>query len=138
MTAWTDFATDLYKKEKAKNADFTFSDALKKAGKLYKKGGQVGGKFNVNGEEGEGEGFIYNTTEEAAAAAAAANENTSPVDDAPVDDAPVAETVDDAPATVVDAASGGKKRRTKKSGRKSTKKGGRKSAKKSGRKSAKK
>ena len=126
MTAWTDFATGLYKKEKAKNANFTFSDALKKAGKLYKKGGQAGGgKFNINGEEGEGDGYIYETKD----AADLARTNVETKDAADLARANV--------ETPLDNNNGGK-RRTKKGGRKSTKKGGRKSAKKGGRKSAKK
>ena len=36
---WTQFATKYYRDQKSKNPDFKFSDALKGAAKLYKKGG---------------------------------------------------------------------------------------------------
>jgi len=147
MTAWTDFATKTYKEEKAKNPDFTFGMALKKAGKMYKKGGQVGGdpKFDINGNKGDGDEFIYESIEQAASAkdaAAAAktlDETDAAVDETAVDSNLVVQNATyGQSASPPDAKIGGKKRRTKKGGRKSTKKGGRKSQKKGGRKSAKK
>lgn len=38
MTAWTDFASGVYKKGRLKNPAYKFKDALKDAAKLYKKG----------------------------------------------------------------------------------------------------
>lgn len=38
MTAWTDFATKIFREGQKKNPSYKFKDALKDAGKLYKKG----------------------------------------------------------------------------------------------------
>ena len=38
MTAWTDFATKVFREGQKKNPAYKFKDALKAAGKLYKKG----------------------------------------------------------------------------------------------------
>lgn len=38
MTAWTDFATKYFREQQKKNPAYKFKDALKAAGKLYKKG----------------------------------------------------------------------------------------------------
>ena len=38
MTAWTDFATKIFREGQKKNPAYKFKDALKDAGKLYKKG----------------------------------------------------------------------------------------------------
>jgi hypothetical protein len=38
MTAWTDFATKYFREQQKKNPKYQFKDALKAAGKLYKKG----------------------------------------------------------------------------------------------------
>ena len=38
MTAWTDFATKVFREGQKKDPSYKFKDALKAAGKLYKKG----------------------------------------------------------------------------------------------------
>lgn len=38
MTAWTDFATKVFREGQKKNPAYKFKDALKEAAKLYKKG----------------------------------------------------------------------------------------------------
>jgi len=38
MTAWTDFATKVFREGQKKDPKYKFKDALKAAGKLYKKG----------------------------------------------------------------------------------------------------
>ena len=38
MTAWTDFATKVFREGQKKNPAYKFKDALKAAAKLYKKG----------------------------------------------------------------------------------------------------
>jgi hypothetical protein len=38
MTSWTDFATKYFREQQKKNPKYQFKDALKAAGKLYKKG----------------------------------------------------------------------------------------------------
>ena len=59
-SAWTKFATNVYRREKAKNADFKFKDALKMAAKEYKGGsapkseGQMGG-MSESGSKSEGQ-----------------------------------------------------------------------------------
>lgn len=59
-SAWTKFATNVYRREKAKNADFKFKDALKMAAKEYKGGsgpkseGQAGGMAEA-GPKSEGQ-----------------------------------------------------------------------------------
>ena len=59
-SAWTKFATNVYRREKAKNADFKFKDALKMAAKEYKGGsgpkseGQAGG-MGGSGPKSEGQ-----------------------------------------------------------------------------------
>jgi hypothetical protein len=59
-SAWTKFATNVYRREKAKNADFKFKDALKMAAKEYKGGsgpkseGQAGGMGEA-GPKSEGQ-----------------------------------------------------------------------------------
>ena len=54
-SAWTKFATDVYRREKAKNPDFKFKNALKMAAKEYK--GGAGSKLDQSGGMGSGKGL---------------------------------------------------------------------------------
>jgi len=51
-SAWTKFATDVYRREKAKNPEFKFKNALKMAAKEYK--GGAGSKLDQSGGMGAG------------------------------------------------------------------------------------
>ena len=60
-TAWTDHVTKFFKEQKLNNPEYTFKQALKEAGKTFKKGQNAvvkGVKNTTNAAEGMAEGVI--------------------------------------------------------------------------------